>query len=437
MKNYGDIKLGIKQSRKVLALERLCSGKMTNTEAAQLVGLSVRQVQRLKKKFDREGHISLIHGNTGKKPAHSITDETKDIIAAKALGEYKGTSCQHISELLEENCKICVSAKTIGRVLSQRGIEQPCTHKGPSKRRLRRRRERRGELVQIDASPFDWLSCGQAMSLHGAIDDATSEVLALWLCETERLSGYFHVMERMLLKYGVPESIYMDGHTIFFSNGKLSLEDELEGKNLSLTQFGKALETLCIKPIHASSPQAKGRIERLWGTLQLRLPVDLRAAGIRTVHEANDYLLGYTAKHDKMFSVEPQDELDTFLPSPPPDILKYILCVRENRKASGDSSVSCQRKKLVAVNGSGVQQLFKKGVTLEVLSLMDGSLAIQKGNEIFAAKEAEIAPKQTQPTEKTKSSDRTPTIPSADHPWRRYRINLVHTEGETTQMTRQ
>jgi transposase len=436
MKSNGDIKLSIKQSRKVLALERLCSGKMTNAEAAQLVGVSVRQIQRLKKKFQREGHIPLLHGNAGRKPAHAITAETKDIIATKASGEYKGTSCQHISELLVENDNVCVSAKTVSRVLSERGIERPCIHKGASKHRLRRRRERRGELVQIDASPFDWLSCGQMMSLHGAIDDATSEVLALWLCETERLNGYFHVIERMLLKYGVPGNIYMDGHTIFFSNGKLSVEDELDGKNLPMTQFGRALETLCINPIHASSPQAKGRIERLWGTLQLRLPVDLRVAGIKTVHEANDYLLGYTTKHDGMFSVEPHDELDAFLPSPPADVLKYILCVRESRKATGDSSISWQRKKVIAVKDNGVQQLFKKGAALEVLSLLDGSLAIQKGCEIFAAKEVEITPKRAKTTEKANST-RTPTIPSVDHPWRRYRINSGHIEEETTLMPRQ
>jgi transposase len=436
MKNGGDVKLSIKQSRKVLALERLCSGAMTNKEAARLLEMSVRQIQRLKRKFAKGGHVSLIHGNTGRKPAHAIAAEIKDIIADKASGEYMGTSCKHISELLAENDEVSISSKTVCRILSERGIERSCGRKGPRKHRFRQRRKQRGELVQIDASPFDWLSCGQEMSLHGAIDDATSEVLALWLCETERLNGYFHLLERMLLKHGTPRSIYMDGHTIFFSNGKLSAEDELDGKTLPLTQFGRALDTLCIKPIHASSPQAKGRIERLWGTLQLRLPVDLRVAGIKTVEEANDYLLGYTAKHDGMFAVMPHDEMDAFLPSPAPNVLKYILCVREDRKATGDSSVSWHGKKLAAVKGDGIQQLFKKGAALEVLSLMDGSLAIQKGYEIYAAKEAETAPKQTKTTEKANSS-RTSTIPSADHPWRRFRINTVHIKEGTTQTVQQ
>jgi hypothetical protein len=263
------------------------------------------------------------------------------------------------------------------------------------------------------------------MSLHGAIDDATSEVLALWLCETERLNGYFHVLERMLLAFGTPRSIYMDGHTIFFSNGKLSVEDELDGKTLSLTQFGRALDTLCIQPIHATSPQAKGRIERLWGTLQHRLPVDLRIAGIKTVEEANGYLLEYAVRHGEKFAVQPGNVVDAFLPSPASDILKYVLCVREGRKSTGDSSVSWHGKKLVAVKSDGTQQPFRKGAALEVLELMDGSIAIKEGNGIYAAKEVEIAPKQAEAEEKGKSTH-APTIPSADHPWRRFRINTKH-----------
>jgi transposase len=357
MKKTGDIRLGVKQSRKVLILEHLHSNRMTNQEAAKLTGLSVRQIQRIKKKYEMEGLVSLVHGNTGKKPIFSITNETRGIIAGTAEGKYSGTSCQHMSELLLEHEKISVSAKTITRILKERGIDNPCSHKAPQKRLRRKRRLRLGELAQIDASPYDWLSCGTNMSLHGAIDDATSRILALWLCTTEQMNGYFHVLDRMMRNYGVPRSIYMDGHTIFFSNGKLSIEDELEGRKLSLTQFGKALETLCIQPIHALSPQAKGRVERLWGTLQHRLPVDLRVAGIKTIEEANNFLSGYVAKHDKKFAVMPEGVEYAFLPAPTADKLNYILCGREDRKATGDSSISWKGEKLVAEK-SGKEKSF-------------------------------------------------------------------------------
>jgi hypothetical protein len=257
------------------------------------------------------------------------------------------------------------------------------------------------------------------MSLHGAIDDATSRIPALWLCPTEQMNGYFHVLDRMLLNYGAPRSIYMDGHTIFFSNGKLSIEDELEGREFRPTQFGKALETLCIQPIHALSPQAKGRVERLWGTLQHRLPVDLRVAGIRTAEEANNFLSEYAAKHDKRFAVMPEEIEDAFLPSPEAGILKYILCAREGRKAAGDSSISWKGKKLVAEKNGEEQKLFRKGDAVEVLTLMDGSIAIQDSEGIYSAKEIKAALKLPQIDEK---EQKRPALrkPGVNHPWNSY-----------------
>jgi transposase len=425
MKKSGDIMLGIKQSRKVLVIEKLHSCQMHNAEAAELIGLSVRQVQRIRKRFEQDGFISLIHGNTGRRPIFTITEKIREIVAERAAGEYSGTSCQHMSELLLEQEKISISAKTVTRILKERGIENPCSHKAPRKRSRRDRRTRSGELAQIDASPYDWLSCGVNMSLHGAIDDATSEVLALWLCPTEQMNGYFHVLDRMLRGHGTPRSIYMDGHTIFFSNGKLSIEDEFEGRTLALTQFGRVLETLCIKPIHASSPQAKGRIERLWSTLQRRLPVDMRIAGIETIDEANDFLLKYTTKHDKMFAVTPSEDSSAFLPPPETDALKYILCCRECRKAAGDSSISWKGRKYIAEVENGTQKLFRKGASLDVLTLMDGSIAIQHDGEIYAVRETKINLKQVKAPEKTHEGHIS-TKPKAGHPWRNYK-NTVQT----------
>jgi hypothetical protein len=164
------------------------------------------------------------------------------------------------------------------------------------------------------------------------------------------------------------------------------------------------------------------------------LPVDLRVAGIKTIEEVNGCLLRHAVKYGEKFAVQPSDGIDAFLPSPAADVLKYILCIRENRKSTGDSSVSWHGKKLIAVNSNGTQRLFKKGASLEVLKLMDGSIAIQEGNGIYAAKEAEIASKQAKTAEKAKSVP-TPMIPSADHPWRRFRINTEHVKKGTTQMT--
>lgn len=428
MKYLGEIKLSIKQSRKVNVLEELRAGLYTNREAAGRLKMSVRQVQRLKKAFAEKEHLCLVHGNTGRQSACKIPDEIREVIASKATEEYRGTSWQHMSELFEEEDGIFVSAKSVGRILRARGIKSACAHKGVKKRARRERRPRRGELVQIDASPFDWLSDGRMLSLHGAIDDATGEVFALWLAETERLDGYFHVLERMILGSGVPRSLYMDGHTIFFSpkRDKLSLEEELEGKTKALTQFGTVMDILGILPIHAGSPQAKGRVERLWGTLQKRLTVDLRAAGVRTIQAANDFLLSYVKKHDRKFAVSPREKDDAFLPAPDKELLKYVICRYYDRVSDGGSAISLHKKIYMAEESPGVRKLWKRGTVLKVMLLMDGSAAICHDGVIYDA--AEISPPPKQHIEETpkKSAGKKQRIyatPAADHPWRVWRGN--------------
>lgn len=291
------------------------------------------------------------------------------------------------------------------------------------KRAWRARRLRRGELVQIDASPFDWLSDGRMLSLHGAIDDATGEVLALWLAETERLDGYFHILERMILDSGVPKSLYMDGHTIFFSTkrNKLSLEEELDGKTKALTQFGNVLDILGIFPIHAHTPQAKGRVERLWGTLQKRLVVDLRLAGIHTIEAANDFLLSYVRKHDRKFAIVPLENDDAFLPAPEAELLKYIICRHYDRVSDAGSAISLHKKIYAANEKQCMRKLWKRGTALKVLMLMDGSVAICHDGVIYDA--AEISPPLKQDVGKNEKKSagkkqRVYAIPAADHPWR-------------------
>lgn len=424
MKNVGDIKLAVKQARKVYVLEKLHDGKMTNAEAASALGLSLRQVQRIKKTFEAKGHLAFQHGNTGKKPVHAFCEKIKERVVEVAL-LYKGTSCQHISELILEQDGVCISAKSIIRILKEKGMDLACAHKGPRHRRRRERRKKRGELVQIDASPFDWLSDGVMRSLHGAIDDATGDVVALWLADTERLNGYFHVLESMIQTSGVPQALYMDGHTIFFSplSGKLTIEEELEGKTIALTQFGKALDILGIQAIRASSPQAKGRVERLWGTLQKRLPVDMKVAGIRDMEGANRFLREYIKRHNERFAVEALEAESAFVPGPPPELLQFVLCEREGRKTAGDSSISWKGKTYIIERKEGEQKLFRRGSTISVLTLMDGSIAAQYGEEIYSVRLFEkSASKEKQEGEREDAKLGNLHKPAPDHPWRRLNI---------------
>jgi len=277
-------------------------------------------------------------------------------------------------------------------------------------------------MTQIDASPFDWLSDGIMRSLHGAIDDATGEIVALWLAETEQLKGYFHVLGNMIQASGVPRALYMDGHTIFFSplGEKLTEEEELEGKTVALTQFGKVLDILGVQPIRATSPQAKGRVERLWGTLQKRLPVDMRVAGIQSVEEANRFFREYIKRHNGRFAVEASEAESAFLPGPPAELMRFILCVRENRKTSGDSSISWKGKTYVIEEKSGEQKLFSRGSVISVLTLMDGSIAAQHGLEIFSVRE--IAKNEKKEKREEEKELKKAYKPAPDHPWRKFKI---------------
>ncbi|OQB45552.1 MAG: Integrase core domain protein [Synergistetes bacterium ADurb.Bin155] len=287
--------------------------------------------------------------------------------------------------------------------------------------------ERFGQMLQIDASPFDWLSNGSMITLHGAIDDATGSVTALRFERTECLDGYFHVLEETILSYGIPRSLYSDAHSIFFSPSpsKLSLTEELRGAGEGRTQFGKALEILGINPIKALSPQAKGRIERLWGTLQHRLVVDLRVAGVSTPEEANAFLASYRTRHNDLFAVPPKDEATAFVPAPSKEDLALILCRRAFRKVTGDSTVSWKGRKWSALDSQGRKVLFRKGVEVEVLDLLDGRTVLHRQGAFHELVRVEEGAEKKTPkganaaTSSTGERVRKPWTPRPDHPWKR------------------
>lgn len=160
----------------------------------------------------------------------------------------------------------------------------------------------------MDATPFNWFGYGKMYSLHGAIDDATGKIVGLYMTKNECLHGYFETVRQIILNHGIPISIYSDRHAIFLSTEakRITIEDELKGKVCNDTQFGRAMKELGITIITARSPQAKGRVERLWNTLQSRIPVEFRIANITTIDQANEFLKNYIPEFNKQFSVEPE-----------------------------------------------------------------------------------------------------------------------------------
>ena len=286
------ITLTMNEQRTVVVLQKLIDRSITNARAAELLGLSIRQVQRKKKAYLENGLGSIPHKSRGKPTNRGYSKEFKENIILLYKEEYIGWNFSHFRDILEDIYDVTVSRAFIYNLLSSAGYKSPRRKKHkPKGHPPRDRRENAGELVQVDASNHTWIElCGEKHHLHGAIDDATGIVLSCVLQKEETAYGYQLMLKEIIENYGIPECLYTDYRTVFQSNKKLTIEEELSGKEIGSTRFGIMLEHLGVDIISTMIPQAKGRIERLWGTFQDRLVKELSKARITSLDEANRYI---------------------------------------------------------------------------------------------------------------------------------------------------
>ena len=323
-----------KKLNRYVVISKLLEGQITVKEATCCLGLSERQILRLKKGVKEQGASFLIHKNKGKIPHHAVSKQTAQIILElKKSDIYKDANFLHFKEMLSDYEQINISYSALYELLKKSGFESPKKRRRFKPHRRRKRKAQEGLLIQIDASPHDWFNTGEVFSLHGGIDDATGKVVALYLTKHECLQGYFETMRFMLDNFGIPVSIYSDRHAIFQSplKDKLSIEDQLAGKTVNPTQFGRAMEELGVTIITARSAPAKGRIERLWETLQSRLPIEFKRNQINTLDEANVFLAKYILMFNEHFAVEPENTQSAFRPVPKNLCIDNILCIVKQR----------------------------------------------------------------------------------------------------------
>lgn len=323
------------EARRVEVIRQNREGIFTNRQAAQLLDLSVRSIQRLKRKADANGDLAVLHGNRGKQPHNSLPDTIKNQVLAYAKKELAGYNFSHMRDVIEEDIELKISRSTLSRLLHKEDIYSPRKHRPKKIHRTRPRRASMGELVQMDASMFDWFSDGNYYHLHGAIDDATGNILGLFFTKEETLEAYCELMFQMNEQYGLPKELYTDGRTIFKYDSaqkkKISLADELAGITEALPQFARACSSLNI-PINVTHvPQAKGRIERLWNTLQDRLPKDFKRKGITSVPDAHNFLKGFVKSYNKQFAVTPREKTRAFSNKLPPTEAYIAFARHENR----------------------------------------------------------------------------------------------------------
>ncbi len=411
------VTLTSKAIKRMKVLERIESKVMSTEEGAESLGITSRQLRRLKKKYAEKGASGLVHGNSGRRASHALPEELKTKVLELHQEKYYDSNYTHYSELLKEQEGIKLSASSIGRILRSAGRDSKRRVKrGPKKHRCRERRSQAGMLWQTDATPYAWLGEERGrFALHAAIDDATGIVVGAVFRQNECAEGYARVMQSGINKYGIPLGLYSDKHTIFRSpNEKLTVEQELDGEQIPLSNFGKAMAELDIEHIKASTPQAKGRIERLWETLQDRLPVELRLLGVKTMDEANEALPELIAKHNRNYSVSPADENTAYIPLNAKTRLEHVFALHETRKISSGNSISYKGNTYVPAEDG--KHNFSTRVTVEVRETYGGEIFIWHCGEAIELRKIDIRPR-VQTKEQTAKA-KVKYKPAANHPWR-------------------
>lgn len=346
------------QRRRSHVMRMVLEERMSIKEASEALELSTRQIKRLKAGMKEQGDACLIHRNTNRKPAHALTEEEKARVVELARGKYAGANFAHLSELLAEHDGMSISRTSVSRICREAGMSSTRKHRvNPHPRRARKAQA--GMLVQMDASPHQWFG-EEETSLHGAIDDATGTILALHFAKSECLDAYFETMLTMVKKYGCPRMIYADRHTIFqgVTRKDTTVAEDFEGAPVPKSQFQRAIAELGITLIAALSPEAKGRIERLWETLQSRLPIELRLAGITEIEPANAFLPQFLVKLNRKFAVAAAQPQPAFLKLAPEKNASYILCKHDQRLVDRGGCFSYQ---------SQLYQLYERGKCVAVV----------------------------------------------------------------------
>jgi Integrase core domain. len=382
------VTLNKKEQRRLLVLNQVETGKMIGGEVAELLNLSLRHVRRILAAYRKEGAAALAHGNRGRRPHNALEIGLKEQVLELAQSTYAGCNTQHFSELLAEREGITLSRSSLRRILLEAGIKSPRKRRPPKHRSRRERYPQEGMLLQIDGSNHDWLEGrGPYLTLIGAIDDATGEVPYGLFREQEDTQGYSLLLRQIVASRGIPMALYRDRHGIFERSKREpeSLAEQLEGKRKP-TQFGRIMEELDITSIPARSPQAKGRIERLWGTFQDRLVSELRLAGAKTLEEANQVLWDFLPRYNQRFAVPAAQAGSAYRQPEEGFIPDKVFCFKYYRTVGSDNVVRFggHRLQIMPTNG----RLSYARARVEVHEKLDGSLAVYYQEDCLATKPA-------------------------------------------------
>jgi transposase InsO family protein len=328
--------------RRLHVIRKVQEKVIRQVKAGEILSLSVRQIRRMVKRVRGEGDRGVIHRSRGRSSNRAFPGKNKDRVIELYREKYEGFGPTLAAEKLLEGDRIELSEETLRGWLIESG-DWKKSRKRRGHRQWRERKEHCGEMVQMDGSHHDWLEGrGPACVLMGYIDDATGRGFGRFY-EYEGTLPAMDSFRRYIQRYGIPLKVYLDKHTTYKSNGKPTLEEELAGIE-PLREFERALKELGVEVIHAHSPQAKGRIERFFGTLQDRLVKEMRLRGIKSIEEANLFLEEYWSEFNRKFAVDPKEKEDLHRPVPRGLKLDDVLCIKVKRALRNDFTVAYNRR---------------------------------------------------------------------------------------------
>ena len=399
--------------KRLHVIKRVLERVMKQVKAAEILSLSPRHIRRIVKRIKTEGERGITHRSRGR----ASNRKTPEKIKTKAINLYRSTYSDFgptlASEKLLERDGIGVSDETLRRWLLETGDWKPVRRR-KKHRRWRERKHHYGEMVQMDGSHHAWFEQrAPGCVLMSYIDDATGRVFARFY-DYEGTLPAMDSFKCYAQRYGLPMKVYFDKHSTYKSTAKPTIDEQLKNEE-PLSQFERALRELGVEFSHAHSPQAKGRIERLFRTFQDRLVKEMRLRGIRTIEEGNRFLMEYLPGYNRRFSVSPKEKGNLHRPLPKGLNLNTILCIKTERALRNDFTVAHNK------------QLYQIEEAIQASKLMihdriDGSMVILHRDRRLRYKVIDERPlKEDLPKRSVRRSK--PYIPPADHPWRRFRLN--------------
>ena len=364
------ITLTMKDERRLDIIQRVYRNELTVVQAALVMGVSERQCYRVKARVGKAGAKGVVHGNRGRRCKRKTKEKVVRRVVALARGKYQGFNDHHLTEKLKEQEQIELSREKVRRILRAEGIASPRKRRGIKHRSRRERRASEGMMLQVDGSPHDWLQGrGPRLCLIGAIDDATNQVMGALFVQAESSWGYFHLFSKIFKEHGVSQSIYTDCHSVFWTDREPTIDEQMINRKPT-TEVGRGLEELGVTLILAHSPQAKGRIERLWNTFQDRLVSELRLAKAKTVQQATVVLDRYLPVHNRKFS-KPAKAQSAWRKVSSLQI-ERALCFKQQRTVAKDNTVTFEGTVLQIPKTSPFRSHANKRIDVHVL--LDGAV---------------------------------------------------------------